>query len=431
MSAVQIKHVLHKPIATRGLDSTFFDVSGWVYACCEDVIVKSVELISCGALVGRLPVNVRRPDLLPQHASEVGFREECGFFGAFSSLLLGPAKELVIRAVCVDSAGETSQTLELTRISLKSPAPLNLHRGHISPILVCSNGRSGSTLLMSLLKQIPEVAVTDIFPYEVKQASFWLHSSSVTAAPASLEHSAHPDSFAFDQFFTGRNPFSHSSWTSNHPDSDGMYKIFSTSVPDQIITSTIALIDRFYLEVSALQNKVEPRYYAEKTSLGVVANTFYSVYEQPRTVILVRDFRDWVCSIDAFNTKRGHLSWGQGAFDSTEKWLRHLSETSVANLISFAQETSGNHVVVKYENLLTSPAEEVGRIADYLNLELSRTNLEKLVEDITQPTNNDFESHGTSKSLDATMGRWKNSNLASPQTLTDTFYQQLKFFNYL
>ena len=53
----------------------------------------------------------------------------------------------------------------------------------MQPIMVTSPGRSGSTWLMRMLAQHPDVIVHEQFPYETFACSYWMHFIQVLAAP--------------------------------------------------------------------------------------------------------------------------------------------------------------------------------------------------------------------------------------------------------
>ena len=54
----------------------------------------------------------------------------------------------------------------------------------MQPIMVTSPGRSGSTLLMRMLAEHPDIIVHERFPYETNVFSYWMHFMHVLAAPA-------------------------------------------------------------------------------------------------------------------------------------------------------------------------------------------------------------------------------------------------------
>ena len=77
----------------------------------------------------------------------------------------------------------------------------------LKPLLVTSLGRTGGTLLMSLLAAHPAVVAHRTYPYEIFPARYWLHVLRVLAEPADYTRSFHPSSFAEDIWRVGYNPF--------------------------------------------------------------------------------------------------------------------------------------------------------------------------------------------------------------------------------
>ena len=53
----------------------------------------------------------------------------------------------------------------------------------MQPIMVTSPGRSGSTWLMRMLAEHPDIIVHERFPYETHVCSYWMHFIQVLATP--------------------------------------------------------------------------------------------------------------------------------------------------------------------------------------------------------------------------------------------------------
>ena len=92
-----------------------------------------------------------------------------GFWKAIGTVGLAPAFTIGVRAVFQDGRrpviAEIRGTQQLT--SAFTPS--------MQPIMVTSPGRSGSTLLMRILAEHPDIIVHERFPYETNVFSYWMH----------------------------------------------------------------------------------------------------------------------------------------------------------------------------------------------------------------------------------------------------------------
>ena len=100
-----------------------------------------------------------------------------GFWKAIGTVGLAPAFTIGVRVVFQDGRrreiAEIRGTQQLT--SAFTPS--------MQPIMVTSLGRSGSTLLMRMLAEHPDIIVHERFPYESRVCSYWMHFMHVLAAP--------------------------------------------------------------------------------------------------------------------------------------------------------------------------------------------------------------------------------------------------------
>jgi hypothetical protein len=83
--------------------------------------------------------------------------------------------------------------------------------------MVTSLGRTGTTLLVSLLASHPAVVAHRTYPYEIFPAKYWLHMLRVLAEPANHRESSQAEDFSEDIWNVGHNPF-HTAPITDNPD---------------------------------------------------------------------------------------------------------------------------------------------------------------------------------------------------------------------
>ena len=155
---------------TGPVDGYAFEVFGWVVSKAP---VAEVEFVHEGSVVACCELTVPRPDV----ARVYGSSSRVGFWKAIGTVGLAPAFTIGVRVVFQDGRrreiAEIRGTQQLT--SAFTPS--------MQPIMVTSPGRSGSTLLMRMLAEHPDIIVQERFPYETHVFSYWMHFIQVLAAP--------------------------------------------------------------------------------------------------------------------------------------------------------------------------------------------------------------------------------------------------------
>jgi hypothetical protein len=139
---------------------------------------------------------------------------------------------------------------------------------------------------------------------------------------------------------------------------------------------------------------------------GSGARTIRELYPDSREVVLVRDFRDMVCSIFDYNAKRGFEMWGRDEFDNEEQWFEH-QRTQVRRLLDDWRERRDNTHLLRYEDLVADPAAALMATLEYCGLDAREATIKRIVDGAarTRPKAQDY--HRTSRSFKGSVGRWK------------------------
>lgn len=343
-------------------------LSGWVVG--RTARATAVEVRHQDRLIRNLPVQLPRPDVGELH-STVAHAAQSGFDSQLGLLGLPASCELSLLAVFDDGRRAPLATLGVRRRRLRST-----FEPQIEPIVVTSLFRMGTTRLMRLLAEHESVVVQRAYPYETRVFGYWMHALKVLSDPADLHGSSHPDDLLRKPSWIGHNPFDRPPM-SDHP---LVAKRLGCDGPAELATFCQSAAERFYATVAQSQDEPAPRYFAEKH----VPDSFppslaHELYDGAREIFLVRDFRDMVCSILAFNRKRGYLSFGRQHVGSDAELVQQLGERGQA-LLDAWRERSHRALLVRYEDLVLDPEATLHRVLDHLDLDGSGEAVRLLLE---------------------------------------------------
>jgi hypothetical protein len=176
---------------------------------------------------------------------------------------------------------------------------------------------------------------------------------------------------------------------------------------------------------------MEPRYFAEKCWPDEVTPQLLSeLYPDGREILLVRDFRDMVCSIMGFNAKRGFASFGREVTGSDEEFIRYLRESAVRILESW-RAREDRAVLVRYEDLILAPETTLGELFSYLEIEADPGTIRQVIEGANASRPHVQRAHQTSASVARSVGRWKDELSSEQKAIChETFGDVLDAFGY-
>ncbi len=255
----------------------------------------------------------------------------------------------------------------------------------ITPLMLRSFGRSGSTLMMSLLGTSPNVLFERTFPYEERYLTYLVRLTGLLKKPPQNSKEWNYDTvLKRDLTFVGPMPYS-------NPGSFDKNKL-----ADQLLLAAWDIFSQQQVNNHSKQLDLEvPIYFAEKTPtnvpdiLGAIMTT--------KNIYLLRDPRDEFLSIRSFNQKRGYKGFG---------WLQHETEISfvkrfckhrkpfLGQFLSLKEEE--HSIKVLYESLLSDPISQQKKLSSWLGLKLDHEKVEHR------------NQHATSSSPEVSVGKWKN-----------------------
>jgi hypothetical protein len=258
----------------------------------------------------------------------------------------------------------------------------------MTPILITGPGRSGSTLLMAILAQMPQVCVAELIPYEVKLLSYLATAYRTLTAPADHPRSMHPDRLRRDEFSVGFNPFSTTMYNSVFRDKGQVENFFGTFVTQELSRTFANLITEYYSRLAKDQGKIAPLYFAEKSDdISSWPRTFArEAFPLIKEVVLFRDPRDLYCSRKAFFR-----------YDA-ERAMAEVTYTC-HTLVEILEQGGAGLLGVSYESLVQRPTECLRALSVFLGIHVRP--LDSGMQRVL------FKGHGTSETPQASVGRWQ------------------------
>ena len=287
--------------------------------------------------------------------------------------LLGLPTRTALR-VCIGAGDD----VELGRIEIERQ-PLEVAcKPSLSPVMVTSVGRSGSTLLMQYLAHHPAVVVRDAYPMEAtiaRRIFARLPEQSLNEVCQDARGSA---------------------------DVERLHDSMRRAGERALVEAVAA-----YSAIAETQGRAPEatRFYAEKN-----LSPEWLVWElcpSAREIVLVRDPRDMICSSLAFNAKRGRIAFGRQDVDTDHEYVAHRASMARPWVIEPWRDRKDRVHLVRYEELVARPHDTLRGIFAYLGTDASAAVIGQLVDAVTG-SDEVLERHGTSGSALASVGRWRH-----------------------
>ena len=260
-------------------------------------------------------------------------------------------------------------------------------------ILLRSFGRSGSTVLMSTLKEAFDVYVPGKIPYEERHAAYLTRMATAVLNSKTL---LPRDAVFSDLDLIGGNPF------------DGFEKLSEASLRKSLLEAFLQSVESF-------------EYYAEKIPLDLAPKVNEVI--EAKNILLVRDPRAELNSILKFNKKRKIAGFGfQSDVPTKEELDSFILQKKQFFGFLLATDDSDRRLTLRYEDYVLNPSETILKISVLLG--------KKNYTDISQLTLGD-KNHMTSLNAKASTDCWKTELPESLATmLTRALEPELNGFKY-
>jgi hypothetical protein len=378
---------------TGPVDGYAFQIFGWVVSKAP---VAEVEFVYGGRLVACCKLNVSRPDVAAVHggSSQVGFWKAIGTVGLPSDFTIG------VRVVFQDGRRREIAQIRGTQRLTSALTP------SMQPIIVTSPGRSGSTLLIRMLAEHPDIIVHERFPYgETYICSYWMHFLNVLAAPGDTSRvgSLH--------FWTDPKQLLPFPYVFLNPDLDAgslgasADRWYANNHVEEFARVAQAAVESFYREYARGRKRSTPAFFAEKNPpADHIRSIMWQLYPQTREIFLFRDPRDTLVSVLAHHAKNGFNDYA-GQLVETDEQLVGLIRNSLLDLTRLWKSRSQYGALVRYEDLIRSPTKQIPAMLDALELDSSADIVDAMVK-AGNEVNANVNSHKTSSDTQSSIGRW-------------------------
>ncbi len=256
----------------------------------------------------------------------------------------------------------------------------------ITPLLIRSFGRSGSTLMMQILASSKDIIFERKYPFEVRYLTYLTRVAQVITS----DHSEDPLPFKWEQ----RALYN-----------DKPRYIAHLPVEDRLVDAESFFQESLFALWKAFSNTVlesQPnvKFYAEKVLIDIPKYINQIIF--CKNLFLLRDPRDEMVSVMKFNQKRGTLAFGWQDTDNDISFAkRHCDERRVF-MRDFLRIKKGENkrIAVLYEQLIQKPDLVIAEVANWLELNLDLSCVEENKQKI-------FQNHATSLSAQESIGKWK------------------------
>lgn len=410
-----VAHGIDSPAAGGTGEEYTVTVAGWVLA---DPAPVAVEFVADDRVVRSIPVDLVRPDVEARHP--VLGRRPSGYSARVGLVGLATDARLGVQVVLPGNRRVPLGHVDVDRTPMRAGAG-----ARFQPLMVTSLGRMGTTWCMRLLAEHPAVVAHRGYPYELMAGRYWAHQLRVLAQPADYDLAGSPDTFAEDQWRVGANPF----YGPMVHDAPELRRWLGRSQVERMAGFCVDTIDAFYAAVAERQGQDPSGYFAEKFLPDHLRTTMWELYPGARELFLVRDIRDVVCSMLAFNAKRGNQAFGRDKAGDDREFVHNLARDLRRLEESWAQHAERAELV-RYEELVLDPAPVLRRVLSYAGLDDGDEVIAGMCERAGQELAG-LAEHRTSADPRRSVGRWRSDlDPALARACTDEMGDTLAAFGY-
>jgi hypothetical protein len=295
--------------------------------------------------------------------------------------------------------------------AIKADQSASAHRPN-GPILLSTSGRTGSTAVMAVLAQHPNIVVAGTRPYEIELGCYYAYALRTLIANGDHHKSLRTDNITAieNRFKIGFNPYFKAGHGEVFRDPAVLERYMSGRLPARLGSAFRDIILDYYEEVARDQETDYPIYFAEKSLPEQESRRgIRFMFPKVREIVLIRDLRDVVCS---------STSSSGTSFD------RALEATATAARQFQAIEAQKNSSVMflKYEDFVLDNAKSIERLFRFLGL-VSIASDEQGMKDL-------FTVHATSSTPTASIGRWRKDLTAEQCKRCEVLDPFLNYFEY-
>jgi hypothetical protein len=385
---------LDRPQPGAAFATYAFDLRGWAIG--GETAVETVQVLDGDRLVAEVPADRPRADVGASFPTAAG-ADRSGFELQVRALELEPQFELDLVASLHGGARKQIATIRGSRKRLSVPRSAQLN-----PAMLTTIGRSGSKWLAWLLSCHPSVVAFQPLVFEPRVATYWTTVFRELSAPKSYLRQIHAERWDQPHWWLGDG-----AGAMPAPVDLGMAEWLGTGSIESLAALCQERIEAFYLEVAERCGKAGAGYFTEKFLLDpVLLDLTTEIFPGAREVILVRDFRDRLSSVFAWNEKRGDHGFGHGAEMSKAEYLTERVRIDAEQLLDRWRRAGPSAHLVRYEDLILEPEATLAALFDHLGVDSDEATVDSLLTRATQPSDL-LDQHRTVSDPARTIGRWR------------------------
>ncbi len=403
---------LDLPLSGMPSDVYSMTLEGWAVG--RDSPAIAIVVTGEGYQERSLPFAVRRPDL-PAQYPHIEWACNGGFRAGISSLLLPETFDLAVSVLLADGT-----SIPLARVSGRRRRLDRIADDVMKPIIVTTLGRTGSTMVTSMLGAHAQIVAFRPFTYEPRVASYWAEILATLAEPQSYLQAMAGEVYGWD-WWAGQRRMSPQEEMVKDPDVELFLGRDQVEEMSAFCRNRIAA---FYEHVGRAKGGF-PRYFVEKCWPGASAPTVLrQFYPGTKEIFLMRDPRDIAASTLAYNHKRGFPSFGRETVETDEDYIRIPLARASRDLLEAWRERPDSYLL-RYEDLIEWPRETLTDLLEHLGLDSDPATVDTTLRG-SHPAGLEAE-HQTSPSAAASIGRWRqlpdDLRVACDEALGDTLVQ--------
>jgi hypothetical protein len=358
---------------------------------------EAIEVVWGREVVRELPVEfsggVERRGRKTADAAKGGFHGVVGALGLPPSFRLG----LVARL-------EDGRRIWVAEIAgrRRSFEPEPGWAGPRAAFVSSPSGRTGTTWIVQLLGQHPQVAAQPPFGVEPRAGSYWIEAAMALTEPASYKRMLRPN-MDHDRWWLGEWPDA-----DRGPIDDPLLRRYLGERRSRDIAAWAReQITDFYRVVAEGQGKADAAVFVEKAPMGRLRLELLSdLLPGTREIALFRDPRDTLCSILAYSARNPRAALVSTEPGAHEEYLEELA-ASFRGLLAECRDRPEQTLVVRYEDLIMDQVPTLRGILDHLEVKSSKAIAAAMVDSATRGSER-LERHKTSgEAASQSIGRWE------------------------
>jgi Sulfotransferase family len=371
-----------------------FDVYGWALG--RDARVEALEVRDGFRVLAEASPGEARPDIARAYP-EVEGAERCGFRVPLRSVDLQPRFSVDVVAKLEGGGSASVATVHGSRRPV-SPSRVPA----INPLMLTTIGRSGSKWLAWLLSCHPSVLAFQPLVFEPRLTTYWTTAFRAMSAPKSYLRQIHAERWDEPRWWLGDG-----AGPMPAPLELEMDEWLAETGVDNLAALCQQQVEAFYLEVGRRSDKTDALYFAEKFLLDpILLDLTTEIFPGARELILVRDFRDRLSSVFAWNEKRGEAGFGHEVEMSKAEYLANRVNADAEALAARWRQRGGEAHLVRYEDLILEPRQTLSGILGFLGVADDPDTVAETLEVANRP-NELLDGHRTVSDPAQTIGRWR------------------------